>query len=55
MRWLGHVAGVGERRVVYIISVENRKGRDCFVDLGVDWRAVLKWILKVLIGRTWTR
>jgi hypothetical protein len=45
MRWVGHVAHMGEMRNAYKIWLENLKGRDHLEDLGVDGRIILEWIL----------
>ena len=36
MRWVGHVARMGEKRVVYRALCGNRRERDHWGDLGVD-------------------
>jgi hypothetical protein len=46
MRWVGHVACVGDRKVVYSVWWENRKEKNPLQDPGVDERIILKWILK---------
>jgi hypothetical protein len=45
MRWVGHVARIGEIRYVYNILSGNLKGRDRADDLGVDGKITLEWIL----------
>jgi len=43
MRWVGHVARMGEERVVYRVLVGNRRERDHWGDLGVDGWIMLGW------------
>jgi hypothetical protein len=50
MKWVGHVAGMGEGRNVYRVLVENPKERDHLEDRGVDGRMRLEWILERLAG-----
>jgi hypothetical protein len=42
MRWVGHVAGIGDIRNKYSIFVENLKGINHFEDLGIDGKRVLR-------------
>jgi hypothetical protein len=45
MKWLGHVARMGQKRNAYNILVGNLKERDHLEDIGVDGRVILEWIL----------
>jgi hypothetical protein len=45
MRWVGHVASRGERRITYRILVCRPEGREHLEDLGIDGRIILKRIL----------
>jgi hypothetical protein len=46
MRWMEHVARVGEmRNENKMLIAENLKGRDQSEDLGVDGKIILEWIL----------
>jgi len=45
MRWVGHLAGVGERRGVYRFLVGKPEGKNHLGDPGVDGRIILRWIL----------
>jgi hypothetical protein len=38
MRWVGHVARMGEERKVYKVVVESPKERDDLKDQGIDGR-----------------
>jgi hypothetical protein len=44
MRWVGHVARIGDMRNTYKILVGNQKGRDHMEDLGVDGKIILERI-----------
>ena len=44
MRWAGHVARMGEERRVIGSWWGNRKERDHWGDLGVNWCIILGWI-----------
>jgi hypothetical protein len=43
MRWMGHVACMGEGTGVYRVLVGRPKGRDHWEDLGVGGRITLRW------------
>jgi hypothetical protein len=45
MRWAGHVARMGEGRVVYRVLLGGPKVRDHWEDLGVGGRITLRWTL----------
>jgi hypothetical protein len=45
MRWVGHVARMGEGRGVYRVLVGGQKGRDPWEDLGAGGRITLIWSL----------
>jgi hypothetical protein len=47
MRWMGHVAQIGDRSVAYRVLVGDLRDRDHLEDLDIDGRIILKWILKV--------
>jgi len=38
MRWVGHIACIGEMKHEYKILFGNLKGRDLLEDLGIDGR-----------------
>ena len=44
MRWVGHVARMGEERGCIGSWWGNRRGRDHWGDLGVDGWIILGWI-----------
>jgi hypothetical protein len=46
MRWVGHVAHMGEMRNMYKILVGNLKARDHSDVLGVGGRIILEWMLE---------
>jgi hypothetical protein len=53
MRWIKHVAGMGQIRNANTVSLTNLKGREHLGDLGVEGRillVLLEWILKMLCG-----
>jgi len=41
MRWVGHVAHMGEERGVYRVWVEKPEGKSHWEDLGVDGWIIL--------------
>jgi len=55
MRWVGHVARMGEGRGVYRVLVGNPEGRgDHWGDPGVDGRIILGWIFGKWDVGVWT-
>jgi hypothetical protein len=52
MRWMGHVARMGEKRVAYRILVGRHGEGDHLGDPGVDGRIILRWIFGKWDGRT---
>ena len=48
MRWAGHVARMGEERVVYSVLEGKPEGRNYWGDLGLDG-----WIILGQISRRW--
>ena len=46
MRWVGHVARMGEESGVYRVLVGNRREGDHWGDLGVDGWIILGWICR---------
>jgi hypothetical protein len=46
MRWVGHVARVGERRGVYRVSVGKPERKRPLEGPEVDGRIILMWIFK---------
>jgi hypothetical protein len=50
MRWVGHVARMGEETKVYKVLVGSPKVRDHLEDRGVDGRMGSEWILGRLAG-----
>jgi hypothetical protein len=60
MRWVGHVAHMGERRGVYRVWWGNMRERDHLGDPGIDLRMILrcifrKWDVGVRTGSSWLR
>jgi hypothetical protein len=54
MRWAGHVANMGERRVVDRVLVEKPEGKRPLGDPGLDGRVILKCIFRKWDGGVWT-
>jgi hypothetical protein len=54
MRWVGHVARMGERRGVYMVLVGKPEERDHLVDPRVDGRIILRWIFGKWDLGVWT-
>ena len=50
MRWVGHVACLGEGRDVYRILVGKLEGKNHLGDPGVDGMIILRWIFRKLEG-----
>jgi len=46
MRWVGHVALMGERRDVNRVLLRKPEGRDHLGDRGSDGRIILGWIFR---------
>jgi hypothetical protein len=46
IRLVGHVANTGEKRNVYTVLVSKAERKRPLRNLGVNVRAILKWILK---------
>jgi len=46
MRWVGHVARIGERRGVYGVLVGKPEGKRPLGDPGVDGGIILTWIFR---------
>ena len=44
MRWVGHVARIGQGRGVYRVLVGKPEGKNHWGDPGVDGRIILRWI-----------
>jgi len=60
MRWAGNVAGMGERRGIYKVSVGKPEGKRQLEDPGLDGRIILRWVFRmrdmgVWTGLTWLR
>jgi hypothetical protein len=50
MRWIGHVACMGEERKAYWALVECQKERDHVEDQGIDGKMGSEWILGRVAG-----
>jgi hypothetical protein len=50
MRWVGHVAHMGEERYVYRVLMGKQKGTDHLEGQGIDGRMGSEWILGRLTG-----
>jgi hypothetical protein len=46
MRWMGHVAYMGEKRGVYRVLVGKPEGNRPLGDPGIDGRIILSWIFR---------
>jgi len=42
MRWVGHVARMGERKGIYRVLVEKPEGKNHLGDPGIDGRIILR-------------
>jgi hypothetical protein len=54
IRWVGHVALIGERRGVYRVLVGKPEGKRPLGDPGVDGRIILRWIFREWGVGIWT-
>ena len=57
MRWAGHVAGMGEGRVVHRVLVGKPEGKSHCGDPDVDVRIILRWIFRNwegVVGTGWS-
>ena len=54
MRWVGHVARMGEMGGAYRVLVEKPEGKGPLDDLGVDERIIIKCIFNKRDGGMWT-
>ena len=60
MRWVGHVARMGEESGVYRVLVGKPEGRNHWGDLGIDGRIILerisrRWDVGIWTGLGWPR
>jgi hypothetical protein len=60
IRWVGHVACMGESRDVYRVLVGEPEGKRSLEDPGIDWRIILrqnfrKWNVRARTGLMWLR
>ena len=53
MRWVGHVARMGERRGVYRVLV-GKPEREHLGDPGVEGKIILRWIFRKCDVGVWT-
>jgi len=51
MRWMGHVACLGDMRNAYKIFVGKPEGMNHLEDVNIDGKIILKWILKNMVRR----
>jgi hypothetical protein len=54
MKWVAHVADMGDRRGAYRVLVRKPEGKRPLGNLSVDWRLILTHILKKSLGCAWT-
>jgi hypothetical protein len=53
MRWVEHVAEMGEKRYAYSTLVETPERKGC-LDLDADRTIIFNWSLNKCDGRAWT-
>jgi hypothetical protein len=54
MRWVGHVARIGEGRGVYRVLVGKPEGKNHWGYPGIDGRIILRWIFRKWNVGVWT-
>jgi hypothetical protein len=54
MRWVGYVAGMGDRRGLYRVWWGNVRERDHLGVAGVDAMIILRWIFRLWDLGVWT-
>jgi hypothetical protein len=54
MRWVRHMASMGESRGAYRVWWGNLREKDHFEDPGVDGRIILRWIFRKWDMGAWT-
>ena len=54
MRLVGHVARMETGRGAYRVVVVKQREEDYLEDSGVDWRIILRWIVRKWDGEAWT-
>ena len=54
MRWAGHVARMGEDRVVHRVLVGKPEGKRHLGDQDVDGRIILRWIFRKFDVGVWS-
>jgi hypothetical protein len=50
MRWAGHVARIGEESGMHRVLVGKPEGKRPLGDPDVDWRIILRWLFRKLVG-----
>jgi hypothetical protein len=54
MRWVGHVARMGEERKVYKVLVGKLEGKDNSEDRRIDGKIESEWISGIFAGVLWS-
>jgi hypothetical protein len=54
MRWAGHIARMGEGRVVHSVLMGKPEGRTPMERPRRRWGIILSWILRMWEGVVWT-
>ena len=50
VKWVRHVARMGDRKGIYRVMVGNLRKRGHLEDPGVDGRIILRWIFRKCVG-----